>query len=203
MHHAYLLIGAVPWARAQIPEDDRTIGTDVALNVYERMGIDDARALIDLASRAPLTRPVRVFMIEAQGLTVEAQNALLKLFEEPSLTTRFYLIVPTADALLPTLRSRLLLLDTEAGSTELNEVTKVFLAASYAERLDMIADRAKRKDDAWMSALFAGLERYAHSTHNAAVMRDACMANAASKSAGASKKMLLEHLALSIENGIS
>lgn len=198
MHHAYLLIGSAPWARAQIPADDSTVGTDVSLNAYDRMGIDDARALIEHASRAPLTRPVRVFIIETQALTVETQNALLKLFEEPSDTARFYLIVPTADILLPTLRSRLLLLDSEVGTAEVNEVAKAFIALSYAKRLDIIADRAKRKDEAWMSALFAGIERYSHDARTPSLMRDACVATAAAKSAGASKKMLLEHLALSI-----
>lgn len=49
----------------------------------------------------------RVIIIDsAQMLTTEAQNALLKMLEEPPLNTVFLLTAAAADALLPTIQSR-------------------------------------------------------------------------------------------------
>lgn len=49
----------------------------------------------------------RVVIIESAHLmTAEAQNAILKSLEEPPLDTVFILTAPSADALLPTIRSR-------------------------------------------------------------------------------------------------
>ncbi|HEU4914405.1 MAG TPA: AAA family ATPase [Candidatus Saccharimonadales bacterium] len=53
-------------------------------------------------------RPLRrvVILEHAEGLTIEAQNAFLKLLEEPPADTVMILTVDTVRALLPTIRSR-------------------------------------------------------------------------------------------------
>jgi hypothetical protein len=72
---------------------------------YERFGIEEARALIQLATLK--NTGSTLYFIGAASITSEAQQALLKLFEEPQVGTTFVLLLPHG-MLLPTLRSRML-----------------------------------------------------------------------------------------------
>ncbi|MBE3563847.1 MAG: AAA family ATPase [Hydrogenibacillus schlegelii] len=72
------------------------------------VGIDDVRAWIEWVHRAPLAGARRVVVVEqAERLTREAQNALLKVLEEPPTTAHFVLLTARPGRLLPTVRSRL------------------------------------------------------------------------------------------------
>ncbi len=52
----------------------------------------------------------KIFIIETNSITESAQNSLLKVFEEPTVGTHFFIISPQ-DTLLPTLRSRMQVVD--------------------------------------------------------------------------------------------
>lgn len=55
----------------------------------------------------PNEAPLRVFLLEgAETMSEQAQNALLKVFEEPPDRVLFLLTVTSAVKLLPTVRSR-------------------------------------------------------------------------------------------------
>ncbi|RKZ21730.1 hypothetical protein DRQ16_03230, partial [bacterium] len=70
--------------------------------------IDTIRELIEQAYLTPYTGKYKIFiLLEAHRMTEEAQNAFLKVLEEPSSTTVFVLITPEPGGLLPTVRSRL------------------------------------------------------------------------------------------------
>ena len=105
-HHA-ILIFADSLALSGIPDAYLEQGADVLHLIKDRFGIDDARELSEQASQTPFASSVRVFVIATNDVAVEAQNALLKLLEEPPQHARFYLILPPGSFLLPTLRSRL------------------------------------------------------------------------------------------------
>ena len=70
--------------------------------------IEQIRKLqIDLALRAANPRGQRVILVdEAEKLTTEAQNALLKVIEEPPESTVIILAATDPERLLPTVRSR-------------------------------------------------------------------------------------------------
>jgi DNA polymerase-3 subunit delta' len=71
------------------------------------IAVDQARELRFLLQDPPALGDWRVaVLLEAQTLTAEAANALLKTLEEPSSRARFCLTVPHRDALLPTVVSR-------------------------------------------------------------------------------------------------
>jgi len=72
---------------------------------YERFGIDEARALIEEAQLKNFG--TITFFIATASLPTEAQQALLKLFEEPQPGTTFVLLV-SHGTIIPTLRSRML-----------------------------------------------------------------------------------------------
>ncbi len=84
---------------------------DVLLTAPEKKGasikIDDIRVVIKDNGLKPYEAKVKVYIIdEADLLTEEAANALLKTLEEPSTASMLILITEKPAALLPTIRSR-------------------------------------------------------------------------------------------------
>jgi DNA polymerase-3 subunit delta' len=71
------------------------------------ISVDDVRELVLRAAMAPTLGRWSVIVVEdADRLTEQAANALLKSLEEPSARTLWMLCAPTSDDVLPTIRSR-------------------------------------------------------------------------------------------------
>lgn len=69
--------------------------------------VDAVRQIRSDAYIKPNEAPLRVFLLEgAEAMSEQAQNALLKVFEEPPERVMFILTVTSAAKLLPTVRSR-------------------------------------------------------------------------------------------------
>lgn len=198
MHHAILMTGQRAEALARIPEDDRTFSADALLYEFDRLGVDDVRRLKHEAVLSPVTRAYRSFVVAFDTATNEAQNAMLKLLEEPVATTRFYIVVPREDVLLATVRSRLMFVPSTHAVTTTTGVFAAFLATPYAERLVEVAARTKEKDAAWIGTLLAEAESWADTHANRAAMDDLIRIRQHIDRSGASKKMLLEELALTL-----
>lgn len=198
-HHAVLLVGPHDLCLASIPEEHRT-GVDAEHIVVDVLSIEMARSLRERAASRPIESEARRFFISCRQILPPAQNALLKVFEDPPATARFYLIVPRASVLMGTVRSRMALsFVAPADAYAPSPTTTEFLKASYAERFNTIAALHKAKDTAALRTLIAEIERaYAGGERDAAVLRDILMASSYGDAAGASPKMLLEHLALSL-----
>jgi DNA polymerase-3 subunit gamma/tau len=90
----------------------RSIETSNSLDVSEidaasNNGVDDARALIERSSFAPVIGRYRVFLLdESHMLTQQSQNALLKCIEEPPPHVVFILCTTEVHKVLPTIVSR-------------------------------------------------------------------------------------------------
>ncbi len=87
----------------------------------DSIGVDEIRAqLVDDILIRPYSGPYKVYLVpEAEKLTVQAQNALLKTLEEPPSYGVILLLTANGDKLLPTIRSRGILLKlTEEEQTE-------------------------------------------------------------------------------------
>lgn len=90
----------------------RSIETSNSLDVSEidaasNNGVDDARALIERSSLAPVQGRYRIFILdEAHQLTTQSQNALLKCIEEPPPHVVFILCTTEVHKVLPTIVSR-------------------------------------------------------------------------------------------------
>ncbi len=97
-----LLAGVHPdliWLRRQ-PDDKGKLRREIT--------VDQVRALTADAAVAPNEAERKVYIIpEADTLNTQAQNALLKALEDPPGHACFILCTPAADALLPTVLSRL------------------------------------------------------------------------------------------------
>ncbi|WP_322751952.1 MULTISPECIES: DNA polymerase III subunit delta' [unclassified Frankia] len=71
------------------------------------LGVKDIRELVRDAASAPTSGRWRVLLLEdADRLTDQAANALLKALEEPATRSVFLLCAPSVDDVLPTVRSR-------------------------------------------------------------------------------------------------
>lgn len=82
---------------------------DVRVTRTEKLsiGVEEVRDLVRTAALAPVGRGRQIMIIEdADRLTEQANNALLKAIEEPAERTVWLLCAPTAEDVLPTIRSR-------------------------------------------------------------------------------------------------
>src|SRR3712207_2168955 len=82
---------------------------DVSLIRTEKLsiGVDEVRDLVRRAALAPVGRRWQILIVEdADRLTDQACNALLKAIEEPTDRTVWVLCAPTVEDVLPTIRSR-------------------------------------------------------------------------------------------------
>lgn len=193
--HAELII-APSLADAHLPDEYAVPSVDVDHVVQRQFGIDDARALALRAAGKAVAADERIFVIACKTMTTEAQNALLKLFEDPPARAHFILIVPSESIIIPTLRSRFVAV--RRADHEENEAAKLFLHASYTERLATIAALNTRKDTEGMEALARDVahELLALGTRDA--WEVAAFVESQIRIKGGSRKMLLEHLALSV-----
>ncbi|MEI8249260.1 MAG: hypothetical protein WCG07_02065 [Candidatus Taylorbacteria bacterium] len=157
-HHAYLLIGgdAIHAELLSILEKKHKISTtanqDFFDRGYEHMTIDDVRDIKMAHSMRPVgEQGKKIFIIRAHMIGHEAQNALLKMLEEPAEYAHFFIIVPSASLLLPTVKSRMraVIQDSarlrrqgfkiqDEAQDDLVEEAKKFLKLSPAKRLDVI-----------------------------------------------------------------
>ncbi len=99
------------------------------------ISIDQVRELQQfLALKIPGDKPIArvVMIVDAHLLSVEAQNALLKLLEEPPLDTVFILTVAHMEMLLPTIRSRVSVL--QVSPPPLDELQEWYKARGYAAK---------------------------------------------------------------------
>lgn len=82
------------------------------------IGVDEVRELVRRAAMMPVGRRWQVLVVEdADRLTDQACNALLKAIEEPTDRTVWMLCAPTVEDVLPTIRSRCRLVTLATPST--------------------------------------------------------------------------------------
>ena len=81
--------------------------TSIGLDSKAEIGIDDIRVLQRIANLPPYEGKYKVFIIDdAEYLSTEAANSLLKILEEPPQSVVWLLLVADEEHLLPTIISR-------------------------------------------------------------------------------------------------
>lgn len=156
LHHAYFIEGDRAAVLADIDAFlERELSLvrqghpDVHYFEYESFGIDEGRMLQEMQLVRPLVGDRKVFVIAADALTSEAQNSLLKVFEEPTKGTHFFLVSSSRRVLLPTLRSRVVIVSHPTSyETSLAAEAKAFVGMSLKDRLAFVAEMVEEKDKA-------------------------------------------------------
>lgn len=107
------------------------------------IGVDEVRELVRRASLSPMGDRWQVLVVEdADRLTEQACNALLKAIEEPNGRTVWMLCAPTVEDVLPTIRSRCRLVTLATPTTE--EVAGFLEARGIGASLATYAARASQ-----------------------------------------------------------
>lgn len=151
LHHAYCFEGGREYilnALFKFLENDLKFkikgNPDFYSVSFDTLGINEGRSINEIQSRKAVSATRRIFIISVNFITKEAQNSLLKMFEEPSGDSVFFLIISSASILLPTLRSRMMIVNLgHGGISDRFSVEKLFdankfIKSSVAERLAMI-----------------------------------------------------------------
>lgn len=199
-HHALLYRAPAVSHETAVPLLPLLNATEVEYVEIDAFGIDDVRALTSLAYRTPSIGDKLGVVVIVKSITVEAEQALLKLLEEPPSTTAFLFCVPESVFLLPTLLSRF----NEVSGSVVRTITPsftAFAALPIPARITEVGERLTAKDLLWQQELKQGLLAYLASSKTklpAAVMATLYYVAEHLLSRGASNKQLLEELAFTL-----
>lgn len=166
--HTYLYLHQNPAARAE--EIDRQI-SHFGISAFDRIspseegasiGISEIRTFIKRLTLAPVEGThVAGFIVNAELLTQEAQQALLKTLEEPPAHAYIFLGAANDLQLLPTIISRCIVMPGAAPALEIpvekltamHRFIEEILSATPGKKIHLIASAGKTKDeiDAWIN----------------------------------------------------
>lgn len=117
---------------------------NVLCQIYDGFAIGDSPLIKSWHSERGPENQKRICIIGAKFINREAEHSLLKILEEPAINTHFFLIVPNASVLLPTILSRAHVIKNERREEGLG---KKFLNANPQDRLDIISKLTKSHSD--------------------------------------------------------
>ncbi len=183
MHHAFVVEGDVDVSLASVLDfTDKSFGmpkghADVVYidRIQGNFGVDDVEDVVQINSRKPISGNRKIVILAISTISHQAQNALLKVLEEPRPGTIFFILTRTAGIFLPTILSRVQILrDTSSaqdhGATdgtnksvttknlskeqikEQKNISKTLSATAFVEhdissRLRQVKEILKMKDD--------------------------------------------------------
>ncbi len=194
MHHAHLQ----QWGESFL-ENTKTKNADMHVVDVVQFDIALARELITVVSQKSFAlHGGRTVFVRAETIRVEAQNALLKILEDPPHNTQFFFQIKQQHSLLPTLLSRFNKSTSKPHAVD-TKAASDFITLSLPERLALVLKKTTEKDTVWYGELLSGLEalclenQISPDTGKTVLFIQKHIANP-----GSSPKMLFEHLALSL-----
>ncbi len=204
MHaHAALVIAPAP-DTLLLPESSRHPGPDVHHEFVDVMTIDTVRQLKHMAYQAPVRGETRWLVVHALEYTHAAQNALLKLLEEPPARTKIVIVASHIQKLLPTVRSRLEIITafSEDSDTSVSDEVHEWLCMSISERMERISHLHKQPDSKRHMAqlLSEVIAQVTRARLPLSLEKKSLVADVSQwlSDTGSSKKYLLEALALAL-----
>lgn len=171
---------------------------EVEVVMVPKLAISEVRRIIASAHKRPFETATKVIYIATNHIAPDAQNALLKVLEEPPSTTKFVLWLGRQVELLPTIKSRVQMV-TDDTVTHMPTTFAEVIAAPIPDRLATIAAIYKNKDSDADLALYQGLTEYLSTSTNSltsAALSDIVSLHSQLQGPGASKKMLWEAIML-------
>lgn len=176
---------------------------ELELIEIERFGIDNSRYLIEQSFIKPAEADKKLIVVIFSSITIEAEQALLKILEEPPLTTQFLFILPKGLSLLSTLNSRLQKIEFEAKGGRKLETLESFSKLSFKDRIGLIEKELKKEKSDWVKKikndLLLELENNSNK-YSLKVLESLNFVIGNLNTRGAANKMLLEELALALPN---
>ncbi len=206
MHHANIIInkGSCKDFVFDILEKDLNFNVkanpDFLLFENESFGIDDARDLALWTIGKPLVGEMKVSLLIIKSITPEAQNALLKVLEEPPPGTYIFINLESLGGILPTFLSRVRILDL-IGISEKSDVSSSkdigskFLHSDIKEKFSIARSLSKKEDKNEMKELIKNFEEIAYKNNfKPTDLKNILTAKIFASTRGSSPKMLIEWL---------
>ncbi len=177
-------------------------GDDYLLVTKTTISIDDIRLIQDVHEQKSLGGD-KTIVCAGSFITTQAQNALLKMIEEPKEGERIFIVVPYEAELLSTITSRvqIIKLDNKTESKEAEEFISMPVSKriKYIESNFLSMEESDEKRDAMLN-FFRDLEEYAHSKREMGKYEDLLTALPVLRqmlgNSGAPAKMIAEYVAL-------
>ncbi|HSX58109.1 MAG TPA: hypothetical protein VLE47_02435 [Candidatus Saccharimonadales bacterium] len=135
-------------SEAQSSPFDQTI-----LDTSEERGIASVKNLLNQVSRKPFNSKVTTAIIfEANRLTEEAQNALLKTLEEPTESLQIILTAPSRESILPTVASRCQ--EERLGNSETRDGKDRIEVKKFSKKLEEIEKKGLEEEIYYWDSIF-------------------------------------------------
>jgi DNA polymerase III delta prime subunit len=213
LHHAYIVEGDVDTSRRELhsflKENFNLVPghADMFLFSYPDLGVSNVEEIISANLRKPTAGGRKVLIIDFVSISNQAQNSLLKTLEEPQQHTHIFLLTQTSSVFLPTVLSRVHVVSygnsMKSVDIDIQERAVTFLTSSHAERLEMIKDMLKEKDDEeigeeYIQTFVFELERQAHAKIETKDLNPFLILDEYIRDASSSNKLLLEYTALTL-----
>lgn len=146
-----------------------TFDAQVFEPIENSFGIEEVRNIQKVAFLHPKNSPEKAIIInQAEKLTTEAQNALLKILEEPPVHTYVFLSATTENFFLPTILSRCKIIklseETTSSARQGEDIThqlELILSESIGDKLALAEIIAKDKEGAadWLYEIISLLRQ--------------------------------------------
>jgi len=153
LHHAYLIEGERGEVVPEILEflkilKVNTVGNPDFINIsIDNFKIDEAFDLRSMSTDKSFSSSKKVFLVCVNSFSLDAQNVLLKMFEEPKENVHFFLVVPDTNTLLKTLVSRFYLISSKTELTEEIRKAEKFISLALPNRIDFIKELLVEEDE--------------------------------------------------------
>jgi DNA polymerase III subunit delta' len=150
LHHAYIVEGEIDNIHPQLCqfcEKELQIkirgNPNFIFETRDKFIISDAKKLQELQLNKKAEKEKQIFIISFNFITREAQNALLKVLEEPTTGTHIFFITPSVNVFLPTVLSRVEIISDQLLVISYQEEVEKFLESNISERLKRIEKLVK------------------------------------------------------------
>lgn len=211
LHHFYVIEGAGENSVAELSDILKNRSEHVRTFTYSTLGVEEAQSLRQDQNELSYDGQDQYFILSAVSVTHEAQQTLLKMFEEPKANTHFFLLMAESTAILPTVRSRAQMVRIESDIIAYTKEAQSFIKSSIVDRIAFVADFIKSHEDDDSSGelrlhasqfVIALIETLRKDPKNLIIRKDffndAIRMREYLDTRGASVKMILEHLAITL-----
>ncbi len=211
LHHFYVIEGAEINSATELSDILKERSEHVRIFTYSTLGVEEAQSLRQEQNELSHDGEDQYFILSAVSVTHEAQQTLLKMFEEPKANTHFFLLMAESTAILPTVRSRAQMVRIQSDVIAYAKEAQSFIKSSVIDRIAFIADFIKSHEDDDSSGelrlhasqfVIALIEVLRKDPKNLITRKDflsdAIQMREYLDTRGASVKMILEHLAITL-----
>jgi len=151
LYHSYIVEGDPETTSQDILEllinrkEVKVDSPDIYVEQYDSFTIEDSRKIKKWHNEMKVTGGKRVCIIGTNFINHDAEQALLKIIEEPAEDTHIFIVVPNSLLLLDTILSRAHTVSTiSSKDKKVLDLAQKFISFSKKERIDFIASQIKK-----------------------------------------------------------